>query len=90
MVVFKLRDSVSSVRYSTICNVLRLWRTSLIPTYRVYRLYDYVYTVLLNKLEDYVFATLHSHWWFNYPGPLLDVESESTCLSGQVRPIAFV
>ena len=22
-------------------------------------------------------------WWFNYPGPLLEVELESTCLSGQ-------
>ena len=26
------------------------------------------------------------HWWFNYPGPLLEVELESACLSGQVRP----
>ena len=41
MVVFKMRDSVPSARYSTICNVLRQWKTSLIPTYRVYRLYDY-------------------------------------------------
>ena len=23
------------------------------------------------------------HWWFNYPGPLLEVELESVCLSGQ-------
>ena len=23
------------------------------------------------------------HWWFNYPGPLLEVELESACLSGQ-------
>ena len=22
-------------------------------------------------------------WWFNYPSPLLEVELESTCLSGQ-------
>ena len=22
------------------------------------------------------------HWWFNYPGPLLDVELEFACLSG--------
>ena len=40
MVVFKMRDSVPSPRYSAICNVLRQWKTSLIPTYRVYRLYD--------------------------------------------------
>ena len=38
---FKMRDSVPSARYSPICNVLRQWKTSLIPTYRVYRLYDY-------------------------------------------------
>ena len=40
MVVFKMRDSVPSARYSPICNVLLQWKTSLIPTYRVYRLYD--------------------------------------------------
>ena len=38
MVVFKMRDSVLSPRYSAICNILRQWKTSLIPTYRVYRL----------------------------------------------------
>ena len=41
MVVFKMRDSLPSARYSPICNVLRQWKTSLIPIYRVYRLYDY-------------------------------------------------
>ena len=40
MVVFKMHDSVPSPRYSPVCNVLRQWKTSLIPTYRVYRLYD--------------------------------------------------
>ena len=40
MAVFKMRDSVPSPRYSPVCNVLRQWKTSLIPTYRVYRLYD--------------------------------------------------
>ena len=35
-----MRDSVPSTRYSSICNVLRLWRIWLIPTYRVNRLYD--------------------------------------------------
>ena len=33
MVVFKMRDSVPSARYSPICNVLRQWKTSLIPIY---------------------------------------------------------
>ena len=40
MVVFKMRDSLPSARYSPICNVLRQWNTSLIPIYRVYRLFD--------------------------------------------------
>ena len=40
MVVFKMRDSLPSARYSPVCNVLRQWKSSLIPTYRVYRLYD--------------------------------------------------
>ena len=35
-----MRDSVPSARYSSVCNVLRQWRILLIPTYRVYRLYD--------------------------------------------------
>ena len=39
-VVFKMRDSVPIPRYSPVCNVLRQWKTSLIPTYTVYRLYD--------------------------------------------------
>ena len=33
MVVFKMRDSVPSPRYSPVCNVLRQWKTLLIPTY---------------------------------------------------------
>ena len=46
MVVFKMRDSVPSARYSSVCNVLRQWNIPLIPTYRVYRLYDIIiYTV---------------------------------------------
>ena len=40
MVVFKMSDSVPSARYSPFCNVLRQWKTSLTPIYRVYRLYD--------------------------------------------------
>ena len=28
-----MRDSVPSPRYSPVCNVLRQWKTSLIPTY---------------------------------------------------------
>ena len=35
-----MRESVHIARYSSVCNVLRQWKTSLILTYRVYRLYD--------------------------------------------------
>ena len=42
MMLFKMRDSVTIPRYYPVCNVLRQWKTSLIRTYRVYRLYDRV------------------------------------------------
>ena len=35
-----MSESVPTARYSPVCNVLRQWKTSLILTYRVYRLYD--------------------------------------------------
>ena len=35
-----MRESVPTARYSPVCNVLCQWKTSLILTYRVYRLYD--------------------------------------------------
>ena len=38
-----MRGSVPSARYSPVCNVLRQWKTSLIPIYIVYRLYDNVH-----------------------------------------------
>ena len=44
-----MRDSVPSVRYSSVCNVLRQWSISLIPTYRVYRLYD-IHCVMLDRI----------------------------------------
>ena len=47
MVVFKMRDSVPSVRYSRICNVLRLWRTLLIG-----RLYDIEEDVHYTHIEE--------------------------------------
>ena len=44
-----MRDSVPSARYSSVCNVLRLWRISLVPTYRVYLLYDieHIYAIYI-------------------------------------------
>ena len=38
-----MRENVPTARYSPVCNVLRQWKTSLILTYRVYRLYDILY-----------------------------------------------
>ena len=49
-----MRDSVPSASYSSVCNVLRQWNISLIPTYRVYRLYDYVLRMGLGeKIESH-------------------------------------
>ena len=58
MVVFKIRDSVLSTRYSSICNVLRPWSISLIPTYRVYRLYD---TYACAQMHVLLIPCLHWH-----------------------------
>ena len=59
MVVFKKRDSVPSAIYSSVCNVLRQWRIWLIPTYRVYLLYDiYIDTGALISLEELVLLAI--------------------------------
>ena len=51
-----MRDSVPSVRYSSVCNVLHLWRISLIPTYWVYQLYD----IYINMLSwNYVYICIY-------------------------------
>ena len=63
MVVFKMHDSVSSARYSAICNVLRQWKTSLIPTYRVYRLYD-----ILSTYGTFNMLTHHGVYIYIYIG----------------------
>ena len=56
MVVFKMRDSVPSAKYSSVCNVLRQWRIWLIPTYRVYRLYDNFF--FLTFCSDHILVSL--------------------------------
>ena len=50
-----MRDSVSSAIHCSVCNVLRLWRISLIPTYRVYPLYDIDTMIIIVTVvnEDY-------------------------------------
>ena len=57
MVVFKMRESVPIARYSPVCNVLRQWKTSLILTYRVYRLYDKNKNKNKNKKPKWRFLT---------------------------------
>ena len=71
IVVFKMRESVPTARYSPVCNVLRQWKTSLILTYRVYRLYDkyaeYVPKQLVNfELNQYSNAVKYNSriQWF--------------------------
>ena len=57
MVVFKMRESVPIARYSPVCNVLRQWKTSLILTYRVYRLYDtdsMIYIIMMLWLYRFI------------------------------------
>ena len=57
MVVFKMRESVPTARYSPVCNVLRQWKTSLILTYRVYRLYDNSALVAKQQVYYYISTT---------------------------------
>ena len=40
MAEFKMCDSVPNARHSHVCNVLGLWKISLIPTCRAYQPYD--------------------------------------------------
>ena len=40
-----MRESVPTARYLPVCNVLHQGKTSLILTYRVYRLYDTLMSV---------------------------------------------
>ena len=47
-----MRESVPTARYSPVCNVLRQWKTSLILTYRVYRLYEFLKTEKTFKNEQ--------------------------------------
>ena len=56
-----MRESVPAARYSPVCNVLRQWKTSLILTYRVYRLYDiiYFYTCIL-YIYIYVYMSVRN------------------------------
>ena len=58
MVVFKMHDSVPSMSYSSVCNVLRLWSISLIPTYRVYLHSMTMYSIYSNSFSFDVFIII--------------------------------
>ena len=70
MVVFKMRESVPTAGYSPVCNVLRQWKTSLILTYRVYRLYDILlYNCMaceLSKMREYTSHSIVIKFNYNY------------------------
>ena len=67
MVVFKMRESVPTARYSSVCNVLRQWKTSLILTYRVYHsmiyhtwyIIIYLYGEFVLYVITYLICLLH-------------------------------
>ena len=64
-----MRDSVPSARYPAIYNVLRQWKTSLIPTYRVYRLYDTYATPghgLVSVHDTMTLLHIPKHDWTHY------------------------
>ena len=50
-----MRGSVPRARYSSVCNELRQWRIWLIPTYRVYLLYDTLYIYIYIYIYIYVY-----------------------------------
>ena len=70
MVVFKMRGSVPSAKYSSVCNVLRLWRIWLIPTYRVYLFYDiiiiYIRKILQSSTISVGFAQARPNYYLTY------------------------
>ena len=57
MVVFKMRDSVPSARYSSVCNVLSKWSILLIPIYRVYRYIDFLILLIPTPLVSVIFCS---------------------------------
>ena len=57
-----MRDSVPNPRHSPVCNVLHQWKTSLNPTYRVYRLYDRVYGLCYYLLLDIHIRSIQTYF----------------------------
>ena len=61
-----MRDSVPSARYSPISNVLRQWKTTLIPIYRVYRLYDTGSEQGVQYILIYIYIVIVHEFYHNY------------------------
>ena len=56
-----MRDSVPSASYSSVCNVLRQWNIPLIPTYRVYRLYD-IFLFCQHKIKEIIIYSVKKYY----------------------------
>ena len=77
-----MHDSVPSTRYSSVCNVLRQWNISLIPTYRVYRLYDIMYMLELNiAIKVYRANKIFVVWNIN----IYDIKGNVTIYSKRIK-----
>ena len=66
-----MRDSVPTPRYSPICNVLRQWKPLLIPTYRVYRLYDMLFYHSLNFVKLLLLYFANNIWYIYTPHEIM-------------------
>ena len=60
MVTVRSLESVHSLRYFRFCNVLHIWTIRAIPTYRVYRLYDYVFIFSVLGMSSMFHIMLYS------------------------------
>ena len=68
---------IPSARYFSVCNLLRQWRISLIPTYRVYRLYDYYYYCCVKERCDRSVHSLRRQFFRREQGLLANLFKNS-------------
>ena len=82
ILIFILRNftKLPILRYLGICSVLHIWHIRAIPTYRVYRLYDYIIQLSLKRppqqLSKYD-GTITHVGWRNDHDHIQDVSSTS-------------
>ena len=80
-----MRDSVPSVRYSSVCNVLRQWSISLMPTYRVYRLYDTVYQPRMGHYIVWAIYVPGKTWYRLCTNKIHFLPRNHSCFIGQAK-----